>query len=175
LCEPVNVVTQLEQQPALPAPARKRRKQDRASAPVAQGALATPPGSDGAPAGSPPARAGVGGVGKKRRGARGPRPKHVPQRTCVACRQVAGKRQLVRVVRTPAGTVEVDPTGKKNGRGAYLHADPACWSTALKRKLLQHALKTELTEADHAALAAFRATLVPADVSDERKKVTDNE
>ncbi len=101
--------------------------------------------------------------GTKRRQAKraGPRPKHVPQRTCVACRQVAGKRALVRVVRTPAGTVEVDPTGKKNGRGAYLHADPACWEVALKRKALQHALKTEVNESDRAELERFQASLQP--------------
>src|SRR5438094_5547562 len=101
--------------------------------------------------------------GKRRRKASrpSPRPKHVPQRTCVACRQVAGKRALVRVVRTPSGTVEVDATGKKNGRGAYLHADPACWDLALKRKALQHALKTELSELDRAGLESFRATLQP--------------
>jgi predicted RNA-binding protein YlxR (DUF448 family) len=95
------------------------------------------------------------------------RRKRVPQRTCVACRQVEGKRQLVRIVRTPAGAVEVDPTGRKNGRGAYLHADPACWEGALQRKALQHALKTELSDADRAALEAFRATLAPAKEGDE--------
>ncbi len=83
----------------------------------------------------------------------------MPQRTCVACRQVDAKRQLIRIVRTPAGSVEVDPTGKKNGRGAYLHADPACWDTAFKRRALQHALKTELSDADRAGLEAFRAAL----------------
>jgi predicted RNA-binding protein YlxR (DUF448 family) len=68
---------------------------------------------------------------------------------------------LVRVVRTPEGAVEVDPTGKKNGRGAYLHADPACWDAALKRKALQHALKTELSESDRAGLERFQGTLQP--------------
>jgi predicted RNA-binding protein YlxR (DUF448 family) len=71
----------------------------------------------------------------------------------------------VRIVRTPAGSVEVDPTGKKNGRGAYLHADPACWDLALKRKALQHALKTEIGAADRAALDAFRATLPAVDAA----------
>jgi uncharacterized protein len=85
----------------------------------------------------------------------------VPQRTCVACRRVEGKRQLVRVVRTAEGSVEVDPTGKKNGRGAYLHADPSCWDLALKRKALQHALKTEIGEANRAALVAYRDGLAP--------------
>jgi predicted RNA-binding protein YlxR (DUF448 family) len=92
----------------------------------------------------------------------GARPRRVPQRTCVACRRVEGKRQLVRVVRTPAGTVELDPTGRKNGRGAYVHADASCWDVALKRKALQHALKTELSDADRAGLEAYRASLAPA-------------
>ena len=100
----------------------------------------------------------------------GPRPRHVPQRTCVACRSVEGKRGLVRVVRTPEGSIQVDPTGKKNGRGAYLHASRACWDTALKRKALQHALKAEINEADRAALVAYRDSLpvnVPADRADQ--------
>ena len=99
---------------------------------------------------------------RRRKAAPAPRPRRVPQRTCVACRQVEGKRQMVRVVRTPAGAVEVDPTGRKNGRGAYLHADPACWDAALKRKALQHALKTELTAEDRSALEGYRAALAPA-------------
>jgi predicted RNA-binding protein YlxR (DUF448 family) len=82
---------------------------------------------------------------------------------------VEGKRQLVRVVRTPQGAVEVDPTGRKNGRGAYLHADPSCWEAAFRRKALQHALKTELSDADRAALETFRATLAPVKEGDEQR------
>ena len=67
----------------------------------------------------------------------------------------------MRVVRTPVGPVEVDPTGKKNGRGAYLHADPACWDQAFRRKAFNNALKTELTADDMARLESFRATLQP--------------
>ena len=74
----------------------------------------------------------------------------------MACRQVAGKRTLVRVVRTVTGAVEVDPTGRKNGRGAYLHADPACWDMALKRGALHAALKVTVGEADLAAIRAYR-------------------
>ena len=48
------------------------------------------------------------------------RRKRIPQRTCVGCRDVGDKRQLVRLVRTPGGTVEIDDTGKRPGRGAYL-------------------------------------------------------
>lgn len=105
----------------------------------------------------------------------GRRPRHVPQRTCVACRQVAGKRTLVRVVRTTEGTVEVDPTGKRNGRGAYLHADPACWDQALKRNVLQQALKTELTENDKAGLERYRSELPPVEVTNEKEGIQAHE
>ena len=85
-----------------------------------------------------------------------PRPKRIPERTCIACRQIAGKRTLVRLVRTVTGGVEVDPTGRKNGRGAYLHADPACWDLALRRGTLNSALKVTVGEADLAAIRAYR-------------------
>ena len=75
--------------------------------------------------------------------ARGSRPRHIPQRTCVACRQTGAKRQLVRVVRAPDGSVTIDPTGKKSGRGAYLCDAPECWQAALKRGALARALKLE--------------------------------
>ena len=52
----------------------------------------------------------------------------------------------MRVVRTPEGVV-YDPTGKSNGRGAYLHDKPSCWERALKGSLAQ-ALRTELSESD---------------------------
>ncbi|MBI2941424.1 MAG: YlxR family protein [Chloroflexi bacterium] len=89
----------------------------------------------------------------------GPRPRRVPQRTCVACRQEQGKRELVRIVRTVAGPVEVDPRGRKPGRGAYLCRNRACWEQALRRGTIEHALKTTLSPADRAALVAFAATM----------------
>jgi len=87
--------------------------------------------------------------------------KHIPQRTCVGCRQVLPKRSLIRVVRSPQG-VRVDPTGKAAGRGAYVHNQRSCWETALKGSL-PHALKTELTEADRAALNEFMQSLSSSD------------
>jgi hypothetical protein len=72
----------------------------------------------------------------------------------VGCRTVNAKRQLVRVVRTPEGQVRLDPSGKANGRGAYLHDRRACWQAALSRRALDQALKITLSEADRAALAA---------------------
>jgi hypothetical protein len=85
------------------------------------------------------------------------RRKHVPQRTCVACRQVLAKRALIRIVRRPEGVL-VDPTGKLAGRGAYLHDRRSCWERGLKGALA-HALKTELTAEDYERLRAFAAGL----------------
>jgi hypothetical protein len=95
------------------------------------------------------------------------RQKHVPQRTCVACRAVSGKRQMVRIVRTVAGPVQVDETGKKAGRGAYLCRQKACWSKALKSKQLEHALKTVFTPEDLEALKQFASSLPEAIENDD--------
>ncbi len=84
-------------------------------------------------------------------------PKHIPQRTCVGCRTVLSKRSLVRLVRRPEG-VQVDPTGKLAGRGAYLHNRRSCWEKGLKG-LLAHALKTTLTTEDTQRLRQFMQTL----------------
>jgi uncharacterized protein len=96
--------------------------------------------------------------------------RHIPQRTCVACRSERPKRDMVRIVRSPDGAVEVDPTGKRSGRGAYLCLQPPCWQAALKRHALDKALKTELTAADREALAAFGASQTTSVVGDERQE-----
>ena len=72
--------------------------------------------------------------------------KHIPQRTCVACRQVKTKRELIRLVRIANGRVEVDTSGKKAGRGAYLCQTPECWEIGLKSGRLEYALQTTLTQ-----------------------------
>jgi predicted RNA-binding protein YlxR (DUF448 family) len=95
------------------------------------------------------------GESKKRKGRR----RAVPQRTCVGCRAVNPKRELVRIVRTPDGTVEIDPSGKLSGRGAYLHRQRGCWEQALKRSAIERALKTTLDEATREKLLAYVATL----------------
>jgi uncharacterized protein len=66
--------------------------------------------------------------------------KHRPVRTCIACRQEAGKAELVRVVRRPDGSVELDRSGKQAGRGAYLHASAECLGDARKRRAVDRAL-----------------------------------
>jgi predicted RNA-binding protein YlxR (DUF448 family) len=90
------------------------------------------------------------------------RPRHVPARTCVGCRQEQPKRQLVRVVRGPDGVVAVDPTGKAPGRGAYVCRRADCWAAALRRDMLGGALRASLAPADRAALESFAATLATA-------------
>jgi predicted RNA-binding protein YlxR (DUF448 family) len=96
--------------------------------------------------------------------------RHIPQRTCVACRSERPKREMVRIVRAPDGAVSVDPTGKQSGRGAYLCLLPACWQTALKRHALDKALKTELSAADREALTAFGASSATGVAADERQE-----
>jgi predicted RNA-binding protein YlxR (DUF448 family) len=90
------------------------------------------------------------------------RPRRFPERTCVACRTRGPKRGLIRLVRTPEGQVEVDPTGRQPGRGAYLCAARACWESALKRKALNRALRMVLTAGDVARLREYAQNLPEA-------------
>ena len=85
-----------------------------------------------------------------------------PQRTCVACRSSSGKRELIRVVRNSTGSVEVDLTGKKAGRGAYICPRSACWQSALKKGRLDAALRTTLSADDKLKLVQFATTLEQA-------------
>lgn len=79
-------------------------------------------------------------------------------RSCVVCRQKVDKRTLTRVVRTPDSGVQIDSTGKQNGRGAYLCANPICWERAVERKVLDRALKTDLATAEREMILAFRSS-----------------
>ena len=75
-----------------------------------------------------------------------PRERKIPQRMCVGCRAMKNKRELIRVVRTPSDEIEVDITGKKSGRGAYICKSPECFSLAIKGHRLQKALQREINE-----------------------------
>jgi predicted RNA-binding protein YlxR (DUF448 family) len=83
--------------------------------------------------------------------------RHIPQRTCVACREILPKRSLIRIVRSPQGVV-IDPTGKLAGRGAYLHLQQSCWESGLKGALAS-ALKTELTPEERERLMNYAVSL----------------
>jgi len=78
--------------------------------------------------------------------------KKTPLRTCIACREISGKRGLVRVVRTPQGRVELDPTGRAAGRGAYLCPQVSCLSATLSGNQIEHILKVKISPEDRADL-----------------------
>jgi len=73
-----------------------------------------------------------------------PKVRKIPQRMCVGCRLMKNKKELIRVVRTPDGNIELDETGKKSGRGAYICRDANCLAMAVKGKRLQKALEHEI-------------------------------
>ncbi len=85
--------------------------------------------------------------------------KHLPQRTCIACRQVKTKKEMVRIVRNPEQGVIVDETGKARGRGAYLCKDPVCWQRGLAQNLLARALKGAISAEDDRRLKNYAAKL----------------
>lgn len=72
------------------------------------------------------------------------RVRKLPQRSCVACGRPRPKRELIRVVRTPAGEVRVDLTGKVSGRGAYVCPEPPCIERGVRQGRLQRALETPI-------------------------------
>ncbi|MDQ0286651.1 putative RNA-binding protein YlxR (DUF448 family) [Desulfofundulus luciae] len=73
-----------------------------------------------------------------------PRVKKVPLRMCVGCQEMKPKKELIRVVRTPQDTVEIDPTGKRSGRGAYICPRRECLQKAVKGKRLEKALQRSI-------------------------------
>ncbi len=85
--------------------------------------------------------------------------KRAPQRTCLACRQVKAKRELMRLVRVADGSVEVDVKGQKTGRGAYLCPTPACWESGLKGNRLEYCLRTSLSRENRQRLIEFGKSL----------------
>jgi len=87
------------------------------------------------------------------------RAKHVPERSCIACRRKRAKWELVRIVRTADGEVEIDPRGKKAGRGAYLCRLQECWQEGLKRKRVERALRSHIAAQRLSELLAFGDTL----------------
>ena len=93
------------------------------------------------------------------------RGKHIPQRTCVGCRKVEPKRNLIRLVRTPEG-VRIQSQERLAGRGAYLHDQRYCWERGLGGALAQ-SLKTEITAAERENLEAFMQELPPEEITKE--------
>ncbi|MEW6182538.1 MAG: YlxR family protein [Bacillota bacterium] len=75
-----------------------------------------------------------------------PRPRKIPQRLCVGCREMKPKRELIRIVRTPEERIAVDPTGKMPGRGVYICPSERCLKEAIKGKRIGRALERALPE-----------------------------
>jgi hypothetical protein len=86
--------------------------------------------------------------------------KHVPLRTCIACREERPKRELLRVVCTPDGSVEIDVRGKRAGRGAYVCPRAECLELAVQAQRLSRALKCQVNTEEAAALEAQIAALL---------------
>lgn len=72
--------------------------------------------------------------------------KKIPLRKCAGCGQLKPKKELIRVIRTAEGAIEIDATGRKNGRGAYICPNPECFRKAVKNKGLEHSLKVSVPE-----------------------------
>ena len=73
-------------------------------------------------------------------------PRKLPMRKCMGCAEHFPKMELIRVLRTPAGAIVLDTTGKKSGRGAYLCKNPACLKKAKKARRLETSLECEIPE-----------------------------
>mgnify|MGYP002395244211 CR=1 FL=1 len=83
---------------------------------------------------------------------------HVPERTCIACRQTRSKRELIRLVQSTGGQVRIDEAGRETGRGAYLCRNRNCWELALKKDRkdrISRALKTVISSDNRQTLSEF--------------------
>ena len=72
--------------------------------------------------------------------------KKIPLRTCVVTKESLPKQELLRIVRTPEGVVQVDETGKMNGRGAYIKKDISVLEKAQKSKVLEKRLEIKIED-----------------------------
>ena len=96
------------------------------------------------------------------------KPRKIPLRMCVGCREMKPKKELLRVVRSPEGEVSLDPTGKKPGRGAYVCYSAECLKKALKQRQLDRALDAHLDDAANQQLTETMQRLI-AERSTEEK------
>ncbi|WP_042317338.1 RNase P modulator RnpM [Desulfofarcimen acetoxidans] len=69
-----------------------------------------------------------------------PKVRKIPQRMCVGCQEMKPKKEMIRVVKTPENSIEIDPTGKRAGRGAYVCPSLECLQKAIKARRLEKAL-----------------------------------
>ena len=74
------------------------------------------------------------------------KPRKVPMRMCVGCREMKPKMTLLRVVRSPEGVISFDPVGKAPGRGAYICPKAECFAKARKSRALERALDCKIED-----------------------------
>jgi len=89
--------------------------------------------------------------------------KKIPLRVCLGCQEKKPKQELVRVVRTPAGEVLLDPTGKKAGRGAYICPCEECLRKAVKGRRLEKNLQQHIPEELIASIALTLKSIAKED------------
>lgn len=89
--------------------------------------------------------------------------KHLPTRTCIACRRIKPKQHMIRIVRRPDRVVEIDESGKANGRGGYLCQHFACWHRVLKKRatLLKRTLRVDFDRDTYMILKKFAMQYKP--------------
>lgn len=80
------------------------------------------------------------------------KPKKIPQRQCVGCREMKDKRELIRVVLSPEGEISLDFRGKKPGRGAYVCPNAECLKRARKSRALERAFSSAVPQEVYDAL-----------------------
>lgn len=80
------------------------------------------------------------------------KPRKVPMRMCVGCREMKPKRELLRIVKSPEGVIAFDRIGKAPGRGAYVCPSKECLTRAVKQRQLERALEMPVGEAVYAQL-----------------------
>jgi len=96
------------------------------------------------------------------------KPRKIPLRMCVGCREMKPKKELLRAVRSPEGEVSLDPTGKKAGRGAYVCFNAECLKKALKQRQLDRALEAHLDEAANLQLTETMQRLLAEKTTEEK-------
>ncbi len=70
---------------------------------------------------------------------------NIPQRTCIVCRDVGSKKSLIRIVKVNENDIELDLTGRKNGRGAYICRNPECFKNLKKKGALERSFKMSIS------------------------------
>lgn len=70
--------------------------------------------------------------------------KRAPLRKCVGCGEMIAKKDMLRVIKTKENEIKLDPTGKENGRGAYLHFSRECFEKAVKSRGLERSFKMSI-------------------------------